>query len=49
MIKLLLLAITQILLYIVLLTTNDLSTRPLIFTAQLLFLWYQFIVKQGME
>lgn len=35
MIKLLLLAITQILLYIVLLTTNDLSTRPLIFAAQI--------------
>nr|DAS86561.1 MAG TPA: hypothetical protein [Caudoviricetes sp.] len=43
MIKLLLLAITQILLYIVLLTTNDLSTRPLIFAAQISLFLYQFI------
>lgn len=49
MIRIFLPVITQILLCIVCWTTDDLAIRPLIFTAQLLFLWYQFIVKQGME
>lgn len=46
MIRVFLPAIAQALLCVVCWTTADLTTRPLIFTAQLLFLWYQFIVKQ---
>lgn len=45
MIRVLLPAIAQILLWIVYLTTTDLTIRPLIFTAQLLFFLYQFIVE----
>ena len=45
MIRVLLPAIAQILLWIMYLTTTDLTIRLLIFTVQLLFLWYQLIVE----